>query len=124
MNTLVSTLHTSVIAAKKMGSVAFTLVYKAFTIGNVMSNIASPFPSWLFSEVQPARIIINSGLIQEIHQQMERIIKHNKNGKCALQNMSIIIFNYLFFFAMKGSIERKPRLYCVKQRPESRLLRS
>jgi hypothetical protein len=108
-------------AAKKMASVAFTPVYKVFTIRICDVEHSFAIPQLV---VLGARSPLASLLIQEIHQQMERIIKHNKNGKCALQNLSRIIFNYLYFFAMNCSIERKPRLYCVKQRPESRLLQS
>jgi hypothetical protein len=53
--------ETTVSASRKIVSVSLTMVAIVLTIGFIMASRASPFPSWLFLELQPARIIINSG---------------------------------------------------------------
>ncbi len=60
-NTIFPASETMIPAAKKTVSAAPTRVCKVLTIGFVAFEQSFASPSWLFLELQPARIIINSG---------------------------------------------------------------
>jgi hypothetical protein len=61
MQTIFMMTGTTVTAAKKMVSVAPTMICKVLTIGFLMVEKSFANPKLVFFELQPARIIINSG---------------------------------------------------------------
>jgi hypothetical protein len=73
-----------------MQTILFVSQTIAFAAKTIVLKVGQSFASPQLV-VFGARSPLASFLLREIHQKIERIIKYNKNGKCALQNLSSII---------------------------------